>query len=267
MEKLKKLYGRAKAYYSALSHKKFTTVAGMLVFFLILSVVPFTFWLTLLFGKFLVGTEEVLELEVFAQVKELLLFLQENARTASSGASFFLGVTSLYSASNFFYHLRRGGEIIYETPRKKGGWKVRLSALALTLFTTLFLTLLLALFVGMLYLFRRLFPFWIAEIFGFSALLFIAFFVCWALNLYLCPFRLRLRDGVKGSALTAILWGISTVGFSIYLRVGNLDKLYGAITAIVVFLLWAYVMMICFVVGVIHNERYAERRDRKDKRF
>lgn len=267
MERIKKIYARGKAGYDVLAQKKYTTLAGTLVFFLLLSVVPFTFWLTLLFGKFLVGTEEVLDLEVFAQVKELLVFLQENAKAASAGASFFLGLTSLYSASNFFYHLRRCGEIIYASPHKKGGWKVRLSSLLLTLFTMLLLTLFLALFVGMLYVFHALFPLWFAEICGFFALLFIAFLICWALNMYLAPFHLRLRDAVKGSGVTALLWGVSVVGFSVYLRLGNLNKLYGALTAIVVFLLWAYLMMLCFMVGVIYNEYYVERKNRRHKRF
>lgn len=267
VERIKKIYRWGKAHYDVLAQKKYTTIAGTLVFFLILSVVPFTFWLTLLFGKFLVDTEEVLNLEAFTQVKNLLIFLQENAKVASAGASFFLGVTSLYSASNFFYHLRRSGEIIYDMSRKKGGWKVRISALLLTVATMLLLTLFLAILVGMLYIFRWLFPVWLAEICGFFGLLFIAFLICWALNVYLCPFRLRLRDGIRGSVLTSLLWGLSTVGFSIYLRLSNLSKLYGAITAIVVFLLWAYLMMICFVVGVIYNEYYAERTNRRHKKF
>ncbi len=255
------------ARYRALTDKKFTTIAGTLVFFLILSVVPFTFWLTLLFGKFLVGTEEVLSLEVFAQVKELLLFIQENARVASASASFILALTSLYSASNFFYHLRASGEIIYDCPRKKGGFWVRVTALFLTLGTMAVIVLFLALFVGMVYFFRSFLPVILAEITGYVMLFALGFGVCLVLNLYLCPYRIKLREVLKGSVITTTLWALASVGFSVYLQFSNMSKLYGAITAVVVFLLWAYVMMVCFVIGVVYNEYYAEKEQKKGEGF
>ena len=41
---------KGRAAWSVLSAHRFTTIAGTLVFFLIMSLVPFVFWLTLLFG-------------------------------------------------------------------------------------------------------------------------------------------------------------------------------------------------------------------------
>lgn len=246
--------------YRALADKKYTTIAGTLVFFLILSVVPFAFWLTLLFGKFLTGTEEVLDLEIFSQVRELLLFVQENARAASASASFVLALTSLYSASNFFYHLRASGEIIYGCARKKGGLWSRLAALLLMLATMAVLVAFLAIFVGMAYLLRRFLPAFVADLGGYILLFSLAFGVSAVLNLYLCPYRLRFRETVKGSLITTAFWAAASVGFSVYLHFSNMDKLYGAVTAVIVFLLWAYVMMVCFVVGVVYNEYYARKR-------
>ncbi len=260
MEKFKRAFHWVHLRYRALTDKKYTTIAGTLVFFLILSVVPFAFWLTLLFGKFLAGTEEVLELEIFAQVRELLLFVQENARTASASASFVLALTSLYSASNFFYHLRASGEIVYGCPREKSGLFSRVAAVFLTLATMAVLVLFLALFVGMVYLLRRFLPAFAADVGGYCMLFALAFGVSVVLNLYLCPYRLYVRETVKGSLLTTLLWALASVGFSVYLHFGSVDKLYGAVTAVIVFLLWSYVMMVCFVVGVIYNEYYARKR-------
>ncbi|MBO7736810.1 MAG: YihY/virulence factor BrkB family protein [Clostridia bacterium] len=265
MEKIKRAYQWCLSQYRTLTEKKFTTVAGTLVFFLILSVVPFTFWLTLLFGKFLVGTEEVLNLEIFSQVKELLLFLQENARNASLQASFILALTSLYSASNFFYHLRASGEIIYNYSPQKRGLSVRFIALLLTLGTMLLIVLFLALFVGMLYLLRRFLPDPFAEIGGYVMLFALGFGICSVLNFYLCPYHVHYRFIIKGSLITTALWVLASVGFSIYLHLSNMDKLYGAITTVVVFLLWSYVMMVCFVVGVVYNERFTRSRRKKKK--
>lgn len=251
--------------YGVLAEKKYTTIAGTLVFFLILSVVPFAFWLTLLFGKFLVGTEEVLDLEIFSQVRELLLFVQENARAASAGASVVLAVTSLYSASNFFYHLRASGEIIYGCVRKKSGWRSRLAALLLMLATMAVLVAFLAVFVGMVYLLRRFLPVFVADLGGYILLFSLAFGVSAVLNLYLCPYRLHFREAVKGSLITTGFWAAASVGFSIYLHFSRIDKLYGAVTAVIVFLLWAYIMMVCFVVGVVYNEYYARKRREREE--
>lgn len=251
--------------YQILADKKFTTIAGTLVYFLILSVVPFTFWLTLLFGKFLAATEEVLSLEIFSEVKELLLLLQENARIASASAGGVLAATSLYSASNFFYHLRVGGEIIYEYRRQKGGLKTRVVAVLFTFVIMVTLIVFLAVFVGTSYILRFFLLPAAAETASYVLLSVMAFSINVILNVYLCPYRIRLKEIWKGSFLTTALWAAASVGFSVYLQFGNLDKLYGAITAVVVFLLWAYVMTVCFVTGVVYNERHAEKRQQNGK--
>ena len=43
--------------------------------------------------------------------------------------------------------------------------------------------------------------------------------------------------------------------FSVYLSFGNKEKLYGALALVIVFLLWLYWLMICFVAGVIFNKQ------------
>ena len=50
-----------------------------------------------------------------------------------------------------------------------------------------------------------------------------------------------------------LAWVFAVTGFAIYLKVGNISKLYGALSAIIVFLLWLYVLMVCFIAGVIFN--------------
>ena len=124
-------WGRAA--WRAFSAHRATTVAGTLVFFLIMSLVPFVFWLTLLFGGNATILDRVLELELFGWARDFLGFLQTNAQGATAGASIFLIATTLWSSSSFFYHLRRSGEIIYSEARPRHGWKVRLSAIGLTL--------------------------------------------------------------------------------------------------------------------------------------
>ncbi len=255
MKRIVRLYKKIRGMYEILARKRYTTVAGMLVFFLLLSVVPFSFWVTLLFGKFLAGSEKVFSGEIYEGFGEVLEFLKRNAEEASGGATFFLGATTLYSASNFFYHLRQCGEIVYGVPREKRGWTVRLSALAATILTTLLLTAFWGVFLGMVWVFNKIFPVLLARMSSFFLSCAIEFLTCLALNRYLCPFRLRWKDCVAGSLATTFLWGAALSLFSVFIRFGSVKKLYGAMTTVVVTLLWTYYMTICFVVGVVVNER------------
>lgn len=253
--------GRA---YGVLAEHKFTTIAGTLVFFLIMSFVPFSFWLALLFGRAGLDTDQILELELFGWAKELLAFIKNNAEGATSGASVFLIATTLWSSTGFFYHLRRSGEIIYRYRRKKHGWKVRLSAVILTFVLLIFLAAAGAALIGVIlaakYLPRALYYFTV-----YSLALCFGFFAAWILNVYICPYRCKPYETVTGSLLTALAWLIASVAFAVYLTFSNHERLYGALSLVIVFLLWLYWMMICFTAGVIFNKYRITARDKEHK--
>ena len=127
MEKLRKAYAYLKEKYKILSLKRYTTLAGTLVFFLITSIVPFAFWLALFVGKLPLDVSEVLQLPVFESVKNVLAYVQREAVNATASASLVLVITTLYSATNLFYQMRRSGEIIYEYRRPKKSLRLPLS--------------------------------------------------------------------------------------------------------------------------------------------
>ena len=105
MEKLRAVYRYLKEKYSLLTLRKYTTLAGTLVFFLIMSIVPLAFWMTLLIGKLPVNPERILALPVFESVKGVLEYVRTEAKSATTGVSVLLMVTSLYSATNLFYQI------------------------------------------------------------------------------------------------------------------------------------------------------------------
>ena len=113
------------------SAHRITTIAGALTFFLVLSVVPLSFWLILLFGR--EGLPEEPAFELFAWAEELISYLVKHAGEAASGAGAVLLLTTLWSASSFFYHLRRSGELLSGVSRPHGGLRTRLLALLFTL--------------------------------------------------------------------------------------------------------------------------------------
>mgnify|MGYP000026821155 CR=1 FL=1 len=263
MNKIRTFILWAKGKYEVLAEKKYTTIAGMLVYFLIMSITPFAFWLTLLFGKLEIDTESVLSLPVFESVQDILLYIRSEAMNATAGASIFLIATTLYSATNLFYHMRRSGELIYSYKRKKHGLLVRLGALLL-MFAVMFLTVISgAVLGGGAFIFSRLFPRWLELTLDYILILAVSFFLALILNLYVCPYKVKLKELLPGTSITVAAWSIALIGFTIYLKIGNMGKLYGALSAIIVFMLWLYVLMICFVVGVIFNSEKISARESK----
>jgi membrane protein len=218
-----------------------------------MSIVPLTFWLTLLLGKLPVNMEDIFSLPVFASVKDVLYYVQKEAQTATASVSIVLLVTTLYSSTTLFYQMRRSGEIIYEYKRPKKGLKLRLAALVLLLIVmALVLVYALVLALGT-FLFSRILHGALERLAEYALLITLSFGLVLLLNAYLCPYKMPIKHFIKGTVFTVAAWAAAVVGFSIYLRVGNMDRLYGALSAVIVFLLWLYVLMICFIIGVIFN--------------
>ena len=274
MNKWKRAWRFVYGKYELLAAKKYTTVAGTMVFFLIMSLVPMSFWIVLVFGELFAGAERVLSLPVFETVKDVLAFIRSEAKNAASGASVFLLVTSLYSATTLFYQMRKSGEIVYEFSHIKRGVKTRLGAvLVLFIILALLLVALLLFTVGSIVLSRLFTGLWesVAE---YVLLAILAFLLAFFLNIYVCPYRVPLHLFLPSSAITVGAWAVALVGFTIYLKWSNMERLYGALTAIIVFLLWLYALMICFIVGVIlnsekilaeHNNKYKKRKNTQAK--
>lgn len=259
METIKRAYGYVKDKYRLLTLKKYTTLAGTLVFFLIMSIVPLSFWLSLLLGRLPIDAERILSLPVFESVKEVLFYVQREAKSATTSASIVLLVTTLYSSTTLFYQMRRSGEIIYDYKRLKKGFKVRLSALIVLLFVIL-LTLVFAVALALgTFLFSRILQGALERLADYALLIALSFGLVLLLNLYICPYKMPWKCFLKGTFVTVLAWAAAVIGFSVYLRIGNMDKLYGALSVIIVFLLWLYVLMICFVVGVILNSETVAR--------
>lgn len=267
MEKIRRFYQYLKSKYDLLSLKKYTTIAGTLVFFLILSIVPFTFWLTLIIGRLPIDLEQVLRLSVFSSVKDVFLYVQREAASATAGASVLLVLTTLYSATNLFYQMRRSGEIIYGYERPRPGFRVRVGALALMFIVMLMMVVFLSLFALGTFLFSRFLSGALERVADYTLLAALAFALVLLLNMYICPYKAKARYFLPGTVITVAAWAVAVVGFAIYLKISNMDKLYGALSVVIVFLLWLYVMMICFIAGVIFNsERITFERDEKNKR-
>ena len=229
------------------SAHRITTIAGALTFFLILSIVPLFFWLILLFGR--EGIPEEPALELFAWAEELVSYLVKHAGEAASGAGVVLLLTTLWSASSFFYHLRRSGELLSGGSRPHGGLRTRLLALLFTLAVVVLLGGVIGLFVLLGSLIRAL-PQPLCGILKASLLFGGCFLAAMLLNFYAVP-KIAVKKRAKESLLVAVLWLGASAVFLVYSRLGNKEQLYGALSLVIVFFLFLYWMMICFTAGIV----------------
>lgn len=250
---------RGRVWYATLTKHRFTTLAGTLVFFLIMSLTPFLFWLTLLFGR---TQADFITSGLFDWAGDLLETIKSSAEQATAGVSILFLVTTLWSSTGFFYHLRRSGEIIYDYRRKKHGWKVRLSAVFLTFAILILFALAGGVLVAVNYLIEGYSPFLTYPV-RYTLGLAVSFLLAWLLNWYICPYRTYPADTALGSFFTALAWIAASLAFSVYLRFSNPEKLYGALSVVIVFLLWLYWLMICFTAGVVYNRYQVEKRAHK----
>lgn len=242
-------------YYKYFSDRRYSTIAGTLVYFLLMSVTPFLFWLTLLVGD--IDLSQIISHELFAAITPFLEYLQSSANSATGSAGIILLVTSLWSSTNFFYHLRRSGEIIYQTGPMKGGLSLRLWSLLVVLLSIILIALAAAVpFIGLNFL-EMIMPKFVAEIISFVFLTLFALILAYLLNVFACPYKLGFENTIQGVFLTVALWLLAAAGFTIYMTFATPQKLYGAIATIIVFLLWCYLMVNCLVIGIIYNGKVA----------
>ena len=245
-------------FYKYFSDKRYSTISGTLVYFLLMSVTPFMFWLALIAGS--VDLSSFTSNQLFAAVTPVLEYLKKSAEGATSGASVVLIFTSLWSSTNFFYHLRRSGEIIYDKNIKKGGLRLRFTSLLLVFGTVILIACAAAVPFLSYSVLDYIMPTVVANTISIVFLTMFAVFVAYLLNLFACPYRLDFYSAMPGSLLTTALWLICATGFTVYLQFANPQRLYGAVAAVIVFLLWCYVMINSLVIGIIYNSRYMPRR-------
>ena len=268
MKKTQRIYNYIKGKYQLLSVKKYTTLAGTLVFFLIMSIMPLSFWLTLVIGKLPINVEKILSLSVFSSVEKVLVYVQQEASNATVGASLVLIFTTLYSSSNLFYQMRRSGEIIYDYQYKPEGFRVRVGALILLIIMMAVIVVGLLLFALGSFLFSKILSSAWEKVVDYLFLIAMAYLLAVLLNIYICPYKEKISSFLPGATITVAAWIVAIIGFSVYLRISTMSKLYGALSAIIIFMLWLYVLMICFIVGVIFNSEHIlqKRRGKRGKK-
>ena len=253
---MRKILGLVRYY----TDKRFSTVAGTLVYFLLMSIAPFILWLTVVFGN--VNIDGILANRIFGSVAPVLRYLKSNAQHAAVGAGVIFLATSLYSSTNFFYHLRRSGEIIYECHKVEKGVRLRIKSLFLIAVTIILVALIGTVTVFGSNILSIYIPAVISEMISIISISALALGTAIVLNAFACPYTNKPKEILPGSLLTAMLWLILFVAFGIYTKFSSPEKLYGKVASVMVFLVWCYFLMCCFVIGMVYNGKYFNKPNR-----
>ncbi len=250
-----------KSIFTLFGEKRLTTVTGAWVYYFLTSVIPLTFLLVTAFSFFGVSVVNDLVSRLPEEFRTAGQAIAETAEKVSRGATLFFVVTMIFSCTTLLNQMSKDGDFIYgiSSNAKRGALR-RLWALVA-------LSALFAVFMLMAFLFafhNRIIPEGlnggalklVLTILAFSFVISFCYAIIIVLYKYISPVKQRIRELFLGGLCSLSVIVLGTLGLAVYLRYFNsYNAVYGSLTAIVVFLLWAYIVMLGLVVGVIINER------------
>ena len=252
-------------------------LSGRSAFFLILSIIPFLMFLhtlTVLLGydpSYTLMTN-MLQGNLEPLVYDLVSYIYDAAKSATSGFVIVTAVVALWSAGNGVYTITEGVTRVYHL-RDRRLWLVkRIFSMGYTLVVLLLLAMGFSVMFLNLYLVglvRQVFDNVFVTIFVnilqyfFFKLLEIMFLTI-TLKLFLLRrvkekrFR-SFRAILPGMILTTIAWDFLNWGVSIYLRYFSQSSIYGSLGTVVIVMMWIYFMIYIFLWGLQFNSLYRLR--------
>lgn len=251
------------------SEKRVTTVAGAWVYFFLTSLIPLAFLLVTAFSIFGVSITDDLVSRLPEEFRLAGETIARTAENASGGVTVFFIFTVIFSATTLLNQMSKDGDFLYgvQSASKRGIMRRLWAVVALS---ALFL-----LFLGLAFLFAFKNSIGVnftgrSEIFLTTvAILFVILFgyaIILILNGFISPIKLKFSQMAIGSLLSLFIMVLGTIGFIVYLRFfSNYNAFYGALSGIIVFLFWAYIIMLGLVSGVIVNCSMFARSKKKLK--
>lgn len=247
---------------------KLTAYAAQAAFFTFISIFPFLMLLLSLLKYIPIFSDANIENLasdfLTPQISDLMKGILTEAREYSSGAFISITtITALWACSKGVLGIIYGLNSIYKTTEKRSYVRLRITAVIYTLGLIASLTVVLILMVfgnRILSFLLSLLPF--MENFANSMRIIrwiIAFGVLILFFLFLYTIipdrKTKLKNELPGAVISAIGWiGFSAL-YSFYIdNFSNYSKLYGSLTAIILFLLWIYICMIILFVGAEIND-------------
>ncbi len=253
-------------YKKIVSAKRSSTLSGALVYFTLLELVPLAYLTTLTLSIFGAKFSNPINNLMTREMNTVVDYIFVTANNLGASGNVFAVLISTYSATHFFFHLRRTGEMVYNY-KSQSNVVIRIASVGIMI-CVLFLF---ALLQGVYFIISKISIQFFGKILGrvinYSALFLMLFIFILVLNIYACPYKTKIKEVFVGSLYTCLFCVITTVLFFVYVKYfTSYDKIYGKIAIIVVFLMWLYILMKGVIGGMNLNVYLmGRRRNKKNK--
>lgn len=247
--------------------RKFTeddvfALATQLSYSLLLAFFPFLIFVMTLIGyspveseDVLISFQRILPTDVFKLISNTVV---EIVDTKNGNLLSFGLITTLWASSNGFKAMIKCLNKAYDEKENRSFLKIESTALLCT-FGLAFIIIasvlllvfgeingrLLGAYLGFAEVFRRI---W--NILRYLIMLSTMIFIFAALYHYTPSRRLTWKEVIPGAIFTTLGWLLSSIIFSYYINnFGNYSKLYGSIGAVIVFMLWLFLVSLMLLTG------------------
>lgn len=250
---------------------RLTTVAGAWVYYFLTSLIPLVFLLVSAFSVFGVSLTRDFISRLPMEFREAGFAIASTAENASNGATAFFFITAIFSCTTLLNQMSKDGDYIYgaRSKHKRGLMRRLWAVFALGLLFLLFLGIALLFAFSSLIknnlasfvernLFLTTFVFLFTIIFSYAIII--------LLNKFISPIKLKLKHLTFGSFISLAIMVLGTIGFTLYQRFfASYNVFYGSLAGVIIFLFWAYILMIGLVSGVVINNHVFSRDKIKEK--
>lgn len=247
------LFFKVKNYLKFNADKKSTTLSGAVVFFILLGVIPLSYLTSLVLTFF--GTEltDITKNFSYPELVEVTGYIYEIGLKLGAKGNIIAFVLALYSSGNIFYQLKLSGELIYNYSPKNNLLK-RVFSIITSFIAVWLYSCIAVIFLAFSPIITRflggLFSGIVSGAFSFLVVLSMAILI----NLYTCPYKLKVKHVIWGSFYTAIFTFVTTALFFLYINnFASFNEIYGKIAIVIVFLSWLYLMVKGFIGGITLN--------------
>lgn len=260
---LYRLYCIGKDVSSGMKKKNISVFSASTAFFFFLSLVPMLIMLCTLL-PYTPLTEDHLMTAVRDLMPERMAPLMEDlireVYEKSAGILSVAVIATLWSAGKGVLALMRGLNAINDVEEKRNYFAVRLIA---SFYTAVMLVVLLLSLVVMVFgdrvvnmvLYRIPQLKILAEFlmcFRFLAVWVVLTLIFSAVYAYVPDKKLRFREQISGASFAAMVWGVFSWGFSLYVDWADYS-IYGSLAIIILIMLWMYFCMYIILVGAYLN--------------
>lgn len=257
-----------------------TAYSAMSAYFMLMSFVPFIMLLLLLSAYLPFSTQDVMNLMTNSSiVKEnafLMNILQEIYSHSSTTIMGFTIISILWSASKGVWAIIKGLNSVYDIEETRNPIWLRLIAILYTLFFTVIIIVSLIFLVFGTTIYQYILNHYpllapIAHgIMDFKSFFSIFVLTIFFLMLYIIiPARkTTIKNELIGAIFSSLGWSLFSFGFSIYVsRFSNYTSIYGGLGAVLLFLLWLYMIMYIMFMGAEINFFLSEKGIHRIKSF